>query len=103
PQFPIRNGFVARSLPIVVASPCPGYTMVSSGSSSNFPLSERMIPANEPPQRSVRPMLPANSVSPANNWPTPLLEDLAAPESAGAPGTSDGMYRQMLPGVWPGV
>ena len=55
----------ARSYPIVVISPCPGYTTVSSGSTSNFSRIDSIICENDPPHKSVRPMLSRNSVSPA--------------------------------------
>jgi len=53
-----------RSLPMVVTGPWPGWTTVSSGRRINFERSESMICSMEPPHRSVRPMLPANKVSP---------------------------------------
>ncbi len=34
---PVRNGFVARSAPMVVCGPCPGSTCVSSGSGQAHP------------------------------------------------------------------
>ena len=63
-----RNGFVSRSSPIVVSGPCPGVTWVSSGRASTRVCSERMIFSNDPPGKSVRPILPAKSVSPAINF-----------------------------------
>src|SRR5271157_1000135 len=78
---PTRNGFVARSSPMVVKGPCPGTTMVSSGSASTGPCNDCMIFLYEPPGRSVRPIEPANSVSPAISF------------FCGA------KYRQMLPSV----
>src|SRR5205085_4016766 len=65
-----KNGFVSRSRPIVVIGPCPGWTIVASGKCINLPRSESMISSIDPPHRSVRPMLPANSVSPASSCGT---------------------------------
>src|ERR1035437_1607838 len=62
-----RNGFVSRSSPMVVSGPCPGTTMVSSGSASTGPCNDRMIFSYEPPGKSVRPIEPANNVSPARD------------------------------------
>ena len=70
---------------MVVSGPWPGTTMVSSGSARTGPCSERMIFSYEPPGRSVRPMEPANRVSPAISF------------------FSGAKYRQMLPSVCPGV
>lgn len=39
----IRNGLLARSSPMVVSGPCPGTTMVSSGSASTGPCNDCMI------------------------------------------------------------
>ncbi len=39
-------------------------------------------------------MLPANSVSPANNWAVPFRADFAPPGLVGEAGMSVGMYRQ---------
>jgi O-antigen/teichoic acid export membrane protein len=41
--YPIRNGLLPRSMPIVVDGPCPGTTTVSSGNASTGPRSERII------------------------------------------------------------
>ena len=47
-----------------------------------FPFKEWMIVSNEPPHRSVRPMLPANNVSPANSLPGSRSIDFAARPAA---------------------
>ena len=76
---------VLRSSPMVVAGPWPGRTLVSSGSVSRRVWMESMIWSQLPPGRSVRPMLPAKSVSPAMS------------------SLSGAKCRQMEPWVWPGV
>ena len=76
----------SRALPQSWSSgPWPGTTTVSSGRASTFSCSELMIFCIDPPGRSVRPMLPANNVSPAISF------------------FSAGKYRQTLPSVCPGV
>ena len=62
-----ETGLLARSAPMVVARPWPAITRVSSGSGSRRSRIERRILAPSPPGRSVRPMLPAKSVSPASS------------------------------------
>src|SRR5260370_27082271 len=59
-----KKGFNWRSFPMVVTGPWPGYTTVSSGRCINLVRSESRICSMEPPHRSVRPLLPATSVSP---------------------------------------
>ena len=59
--------------------------LVSSGRVSNASECESMIWSKLPPGKSVRPMLPANSVSPAMS------------------SLSGAKCRQMEPWVWPGV
>src|SRR5581483_10831745 len=61
-----KSGLYARSLPIVVAAPCPVMTRASSGKVSSLPRIDFRIASESPPQRSVRPMVPRKSVSPAN-------------------------------------
>src|ERR1700674_3764323 len=85
PQRFTRNGLLSRSSPMLVNGPCPGTTTVSSGRASTVPCSDCMIFCIDPPGRSVRPMEPANSVSPASR------------------SFSAGKYKQMLPSVCPGV
>ena len=77
-----RNGFVARSRPIVVAGPWPGKTRVSGGSVSTSMrrvLELGRIRALE----SVRPTLPAKSTSPLSS--TPSTSRRRAPASAREP------------------
>ena len=81
----VRNGFVRRSWPIVVASPWPDYTTVSSGNDSSTSRIDRSSVARSPPGRSVRPIEPANSVSPTNSI---ALRLIVAPDlQTHAPGT----------------
>jgi hypothetical protein len=56
---------------MVVLEPWPGRTIVSSASVSTFVRSVSVIIRMSPPGRSVRPIEPANSVSPANITPLP--------------------------------
>ena len=56
----LQAGFISASV-----LHTPGHT---EGSVSSCPCSESMILSNEPPGRSVRPMLPAKRVSPAINF-----------------------------------
>ena len=74
-----------ETTPIVVNGPCPGMTIVSSGRARTGPRKDSMIFSKEPPGRSVRPIDPANNVSPAISF------------------FSAEKYRQTLPSVWPGV
>src|SRR5690606_34124576 len=85
---PCRNGLDARSRPTVVVGPWPGSTTVSSGLVSS--LSRRLASSCwwSPPGRSVRPIDPAKSVSPASTTSTP---------------SSVGVLNTTEPGVWPGV
>src|SRR5579862_6489614 len=62
-----RNGLDSRSSASVVAGPWPGKTIVSSGSASNFKRIDRIISGYDPPHKSVRPIEPAKSVSPAKS------------------------------------
>ena len=62
-----ENGFVRRSCPIVVSSPWPDQTTVSSGKRKRTSRIERSRVFRSPPGRSVRPIDPANSVSPTNS------------------------------------
>ena len=70
---------------MVVRGPWPGMTRVSSGRGSSRSWIDRRIFHESPPGRSVRPMDPAKSVSPAIS------------------SFSGAKCRQMLPGVCPGV
>jgi hypothetical protein len=67
--------------------------MVSSGSSINLPFSEAKISFIEPAHKSVRPMLPAKSVSPAKSCGAASVIFPAL----------DGRNSETLPGVCPGV
>ena len=58
-----RNGFDRRSAPIVVSGPWPGSTLVSSGNCIRTS-SERRMASVSLVGKSIRPMEPANSVSP---------------------------------------
>ena len=62
----VRNGLPARSAPIVLDGPCPASTTASSGRLSIRSWIESSSWATEPPGRSVRPMEPANRVSPVS-------------------------------------
>jgi len=73
--------------------PWPGWTTVSSGSARSLCKRESIIFSIEPPHKSVRPMLPAKSVSPAKSCGAGMV---TFPESAGK-------KRHELPGVCPGV
>src|SRR4029450_12077431 len=86
---PCRNGLVARSRPTVVVGPWPGSTTMSSGRGRNRAAREASISVVEPPGRSVRPIEPANTRSPASSWP------------GWSPSAAD--RKVMCPGVWPGV
>src|SRR5690606_10356264 len=59
-----RKGLLRRSRPIVVAPPCPGRTTVSAANGSSTVRSEVASASGSPPGRSVRPIDPANNVSP---------------------------------------
>src|SRR5581483_8748763 len=63
---PSRNGFSRRSAPIVVDSPCPGSTTVSSSSTNSLLTIEPSRSRPLPPPRSVRPTDCLNKVSPLN-------------------------------------
>lgn len=80
------NGLFAFSCPIVVLSPWPGMTIVSSSRVKSRSRIERRIFSESPPHRSVRPIPSWKSVS---------------PEKRTFPRT--GTVRHTLPGVWPGV
>ena len=71
----MRNGFVARSRPIVVAGPWPGYTTKSS-SSSQMRASDSSIARGSANGRSVRPIEPANSRSPPRTTPVSVKDDV---------------------------
>src|SRR5215203_972833 len=66
---PCRNGLVVRSFPISVCGPCPGKTLVSSGSVSNRSSMLRIRTSMLPPGRSTLPTLPAKSASPDRTRP----------------------------------
>ena len=68
-----RNGFVRFSRPMVVWSPWPDQTTVSSGKRNRTSRIERSSVCVFPPGRSVRPIDPAKSVSPTNRigWLSP--------------------------------
>ena len=80
----------ARSAPIVVRGPCPGNTIASSGLVRSLVAIDSMICGVDPPGRSVRPIDPANSVSPVNS------------SSVGFPGPAGTRYTTAPP-VWPGT
>ena len=80
---------MARSRPTVVVGPWPGSTTISSGRGRNREASEASISVVDPPGRSVRPIEPANTRSPASScpgWPPSSAE-----------------RKVTCPGVWPGV
>src|SRR4029453_12125680 len=88
-RIPCRNGLVARSRPTVVVGPWPGRTRVSSARGRNRAAREANIWVVSPPGRSVRPIEPANTRSPASSRP------------GSSPAASGG--KVTWPGVWPGV
>jgi len=63
-----KKGFDCRLSPMLVVGPWPGCTTVSSGRAINLPRSESKMASIEPPHKSVLPILPAKSVSPAKSW-----------------------------------
>src|SRR5215213_5780326 len=67
---PCRNGLVVRSFPISVGGPCPGKTLVSSGSVSNLSSMLRIRTSMLPPGRSTLPTLPAKRASPDRTRPS---------------------------------
>ena len=80
---------MARSWPTVVVGPWPGSTTVSSSRVRKREASEASISGVDPPGRSVRPIEPANTRSPASSRP-------------GRPGSA-AERKVTWPGVWPGV
>ena len=58
------NGLLRFSRPIVVLGPCPGYTIVSSGSAYSFVRIDPASVSKSLPGKSVRPIEPLNSASP---------------------------------------
>ena len=64
-----KGSVISTLLPslIMVVAPCPGYTIVSSGNSSNLSLIDHNISLSEPVFKSVLPYVPLNNVSPVNN------------------------------------
>ena len=86
-----RNGFAARSRPIVVCSPCPASTTMSSASGSTLLDRVRSMVGWSPPGRSVRPIEPAKSRSP----------EKITSETSSTSGY--GVRKVTEPSVWPGV
>ena len=80
---------MARSWPTVVVGPWPGSTSVSSSRVRKREASEASISGVDPPGRSVRPIEPANTRSPASSRP-------GRPRSAAE-------WKVTWPGVCPGV
>ena len=81
-----KNGFVSYSAPIVVEGPCPGHTSVSRGSVISFSL----IP------RDQQVMVPPEEVGTAD---AAVEQHIAANQQV----CLLPVYRQMLPGEWPGT
>ena len=70
-----KKGFPARSSPIVVRCICPGYS-VSESSSAKRRWSDFCMAMGSDLSKSVRPMVPANSVSPVNATVSPTKQAL---------------------------
>ena len=77
PNVPPKNtpthqtqGLYSFSCPMVVASPCPGYTLVSSGSKKSFSRILWMSSEADPPGKSILPTESSNSVSPSIKMPS---------------------------------
>ncbi len=67
---------------MVVVSPCPGSTSMSSGWGSTTRANESSIAAVSPPGRSVRPIDPANSRSPesiSGSAPVSMIRNAVEP------------------------
>ena len=82
---------MARSRPMVVCSPWPGSTTMSSASGSTLVARLCSIVGWSPPGRSVRPIEPANSRSPEN----------ITSETSSTSGYGERKVTE--PSVWPGV
>ena len=92
-----RNGFHSFSFPIVVTGPCPGNTLVLSGSTRSFSFMDWISRSWLHPGKSVRPMEKLKSASPEKTtslifietepapWPGDIVKLGFSPEEASAP------------------